>query len=49
VKEHAWQVIDGTLGPNPGITYLKWDANRFVTQPGSSHLGAGEQQHLLID
>jgi alpha-galactosidase len=49
VKEHAWHVVDGTLGPNPGITYLKWDANRYVTQPGSSHLGAAEQQHLLID
>jgi len=49
VKEHAWRVVDGTLGPNPGITYLKWDANRFVTQPGSSHLGAAEQQHLLVD
>jgi alpha-galactosidase len=49
VKEHAWRVVDGTLGPNPGISYLKWDANRFVTQPGSGYLGPGEQQHLLID
>ena len=49
VKEHAWQVVDGTLGPNPGITYLKWDANRFVTQPGSGHLGPEQQQHLLVD
>jgi alpha-galactosidase len=49
VKEHAWQVVDRTLGPNPGITYLKWDANRYVTQPGSGHLGPEQQQHLLID
>jgi alpha-galactosidase len=49
VKEHAWRVVDGTLAPNPGISYLKWDANRFVTQPGSSYLPADQQQHLLID
>ena len=49
VKAHAWQVIEGTLRPNPGISYVKWDANRFVTQPGSSHLAPEQQQHLLID
>lgn len=49
VAEHAWQVIDRTLAPNPGITYVKWDANRFVTQPGSRHLPPEEQQHLLVD
>ena len=49
VREFAWKVIDDTLRPNPGITYLKWDANRYVTQPGSSWLGRGEQQHLLIE
>jgi alpha-galactosidase len=49
VKAHAWQVVEGTLRPNPGIAYLKWDANRFVTQPGSSHLPPEQQQHLLID
>jgi alpha-galactosidase len=49
VQAHAWQVVDGTLRPNPGITYLKWDANRFVTQPGSGHLPPEQQQHLLVD
>lgn len=49
VKEFAWQVIDKTLGANPGIGYVKWDANRFVTQPGSPHLPPDAQQHLLID
>jgi alpha-galactosidase len=48
-REHAWQVVDGTLAATPAISYLKWDANRFVTQPGSSWLPAAEQQHLLID
>jgi alpha-galactosidase len=49
VKEHVIKVIDDTFGPNPGITYTKWDCNRYITQPGSSHLPADEQQHLLID
>jgi len=49
VREFAWRVIDDTLRPNPGITYLKWDANRYVTQPGSSWLGREEQRHLLVD
>ena len=49
VRKFAWEVIDGTLGPNPGISYVKWDANRYVTQPGSSYLQPDEQSHLLID
>ena len=40
VKDFAWSIIDDTLGPNPGITYLKWDANRYITQPGSTWLQA---------
>jgi alpha-galactosidase len=48
VHEFAWSAIDQTLGA-PGISYVKWDANRFVTQPGSTYLSAGEQSHLLID
>lgn len=49
VSDFAWQVIAGTLGPNPGITYLKWDANRYITQPGSTWLKPEEQSHLWID
>jgi alpha-galactosidase len=49
VRDFAWKVIDGTLGPNPGITYLKWDANRYITQPGSTWLKPEEQSHLWVD
>ena len=35
VREFAWKVIDRHLGHNPGISYVKWDANRYITQPGS--------------
>ena len=33
----------------PGVAYVKWDANRYVTQPGSSHLPPEQQSHLLVD
>lgn len=49
VQHYEWQVIDQTLRPNPGISYVKWDCNRYVTQPGSAYLPAQEQSHLLID
>ncbi|HEX6737911.1 MAG TPA: alpha-galactosidase, partial [Vicinamibacteria bacterium] len=49
VKQHVLKVIDDVFAPNPAIAYTKWDANRFVTQPGSSHLPPEEQQNLLVD
>ena len=49
VREFSWKVIRDTLAPNPGITYVKWDCNCYVTQPGSTWLGPEEQTHLLID
>ena len=49
VREFTWKVIQDTLGGNPGISYVKWDCNCYVTQPGSTWLGPEEQSHLLID
>src|SRR5581483_10074410 len=48
-KEIAWKVIDDTLAPNPGISYVKWDCNRYVTQPGSPYLSPENQSQLLIE
>ena len=48
VREFAWQVVDQTLG-TPGVSYVKWDANRYVTQPGSPYLPGDRQSELLID
>lgn len=48
VKEFAWQVVNNTLS-NKGVAYVKWDCNRYVTQPGSFYLKPDQQQHLLID
>ena len=49
VQAFEWGVIDSTLRPNPDITYVKWDCNRYITQPGSSYLPADRQSHLWID
>jgi len=48
VREFAWNVVSNTLARS-GAGYLKWDANRFVTQPGSTFLSSGEQSDLLVD
>jgi alpha-galactosidase len=48
VREFAWSVVDHALA-TPGVSYVKWDCNRFVTQPGSTWLSAGCQSDLLVD
>lgn len=48
VKEFVWKVVDDTLG-SPGVAYVKWDANRFVSQPGSTYLSPADQSNLLVD
>jgi alpha-galactosidase len=48
VQEFEWKVIQGALGV-PGVSYGKWDCNRYLTQPGSSWLGPERQSHLWID
>lgn len=48
VQEFEWKIINNTL-EIPGVTYAKWDCNRYLTQPGSSGLGPERQSHLWID
>jgi alpha-galactosidase len=33
----------------PGISYVKWDCNRYLTQPGSTFLPPDRQSELWID
>jgi len=33
----------------PGVSYAKWDCNRYLTQPGSVGLSTNRQSHLWID
>lgn len=48
VEAFAYSVLDDVLRANPGITYVKWDCNRYVTQPGSYYLGSGRQSQLSV-
>jgi alpha-galactosidase len=47
VHDFAWNVVDNTLA-TPGVNFVKWDANRFVSQPGSTYLPADGQSEVLI-
>jgi alpha-galactosidase len=47
VREHAWRAIHETLSTR-GVAYVKWDANRFVTQPGSPYLAPELQPQVLV-
>ncbi|MDR3691265.1 MAG: alpha-galactosidase [Fimbriimonas sp.] len=49
VCAYAYGILDQTLRANPGITYVKWDCNRYFTQPGSSYLRPEHQSHLQIE
>ncbi len=49
VADFVCGVVDGVLAENPGISYLKWDANRPLTDPGSPALGADRQANYWVD
>lgn len=49
VQDYVFSVVDNTLKENPGIAYVKWDCNRFVTNSGSFYLSADKQSHLWIE
>lgn len=48
VQEFEWKAIQGVFDV-PGVSYVKWDCNRYLTQPGSSWLAPDRQSHLWID
>lgn len=49
VRDFVYNVIDQTLTETPGISYIKWDCNRFVTNSGSYYLSPENQSHLAIE
>jgi len=49
VADFVCGVIDRVLAENPGISYLKWDANRPLTDPGSPTLSADRQANYWVD
>lgn len=48
VRDFEFQLIKNTLSV-PGVSYAKWDCNRYLTQPGSPWLAPDRQSHLWID
>ncbi|MEP6682872.1 MAG: alpha-galactosidase [Parafilimonas sp.] len=48
VQDYVYNVLDKTMSENKGISYIKWDCNRYITNPGSSYLG-NQQSKLFID
>jgi len=49
VRDFAAGVVDRALAHDPDISYVKWDANRPITDPGSSALAADRQSNLWVD
>lgn len=49
VRAFEVEVVDRTLAGAPGTSYVKWDANRPVTDPGSRALPADRQANLWVD
>ncbi len=48
VQDHVFSVVDNLMTENPGIAYLKWDCNRYITNAGSAYLSREKQSHLWI-
>lgn len=49
VRAFVLDVIDQALAQHPGISYLKWDANRDIFESGSEALPPDRQSHLAVD
>ena len=49
VQDFIVKTCDDVLALSKDISYVKWDANRFVTDFGSDYLPADRQSHFWID
>jgi alpha-galactosidase len=49
VQDHIYRLMDELLSKNPGISYVKWDCNYVIVDPGSGYLPADRQQNLQLD
>jgi alpha-galactosidase len=49
VRDFVFHTVDDLLTANPDVAYVKWDCNRYITQPGSTYLPAADQQNLFVD
>ena len=49
VQDYMVETFDDILGSSPNITYVKWDSNRFINNPGSEYLPNDRQTHFWVD
>ena len=49
VQTFVLDTFASILDANPGISHLKWDANRGITEPGSPTLAPDRQGDLWVD
>lgn len=49
VQEFVYKSVDNLLSESSHINYIKWDANRYVTNAGSEHLPKDRQSHFWIE
>lgn len=49
VCNHVLGMIRVLLLENPGISYIKWDCNRKIADPGSFYLDSTRQGNLAVD
>ena len=49
VQDFVFNVFKNTVGLSPDISYIKWDANRYIESFGSSYLPADKQSHFYIE
>jgi alpha-galactosidase len=49
VSDFVLEVVERVLASNPDISYLKWDANRCLTDPGSPTLSPDRQANYWVD
>lgn len=49
VRQYITEAISNLLEQNPGISYVKWDCNRKISDAGSPYLDPDQQHNLFFD
>lgn len=49
VEAYVFKLLDDLLTQNPSVSFVKWDSNRYINQPGSAYLAPEHQSHLFVD
>ncbi len=49
VQDFVFDIVDNLMTTNPQIAYIKWDANHYITNYGSTYLPKDKQSHLYLE